>query len=80
MKLPNPTEKYDELLQKKASRDESVYAFQQLADQWLAEKREKKAIDPSSKAGKPAPKKSLGVSKKGGKKEFLILKVPITVN
>ena len=45
MKLPNPTEKYDELLQKKASRDESVYAFQQLADQWLSEKREKKAIE-----------------------------------
>lgn len=43
--LPSPKEKYQDLIKNTASRDDMVYSFQQLADQWLAEKREKKAIE-----------------------------------
>jgi tetratricopeptide (TPR) repeat protein len=45
MTIPNALETYNELIQKKASRPEIVYALQQLSDQWLTQKREKKAIE-----------------------------------
>ena len=43
--IPDGLETYNKLVQKKASRTEIVYALQQLSDQWLTQKREKKAIE-----------------------------------
>ncbi len=42
---PNPADYYQELCDKKSSREEIVHSLQQQATQWATENREKKAIE-----------------------------------